>query len=131
MARPSKLPASPPQLVLAALRKARKPQTAYALLKKLAPLGVKGPPTVYRALAALMESGEAHRIESLNAYVACDCAPGHRHEMSVLAVCRDCHKVSELHSHKVIDYLTGLRQLHVNLARGAVIELPVRCARCA
>lgn len=130
MARPSTLPVHPTTLVLAALRKSPQPLTAYELLKKLKKHGVQGPPVVYRALEKLAAEGSVHRIQALNAYVACNCAPSHTHDVSVLTVCQDCRKVDELHNHEVIRHLTKLRRMHVNLPDLAVVELPVTCDDC-
>ena len=131
MARPSKLLVHPKDLVLAALRKSTGPLTAYGLLEKLEPFGVKSAPIVYRALAALEQLGTVHKIKELGAYVACNCADDHSHALSVLTVCTGCKKVHELHDHDVINHLTKLKKLGIELAPHAVIELPIMCERCA
>jgi Fur family zinc uptake transcriptional regulator len=133
MGRTSKLLVHPKDMVLAALRKSSVPLTAYNLLQKLEPFGVKSAPIVYRALESLETAGEVHKIKGLGAYVACNCNEDdthHAHHISLLTVCVNCKKVNELHDHAVIHYLDGLRQLHVNLPENAVIELPVICAVC-
>jgi len=131
MARTSSLPIHPRQLILALLRKSKAPLTAYNLLEKLQPKGVKSAPIVYRALAELEGQGSVHKIQELGAYVACDCSADHQHPLSVLTVCGDCKKVSELHNHAIIRHLTKLRQMQINLRNSAVIELPVICNQCA
>jgi Fur family transcriptional regulator, zinc uptake regulator len=131
MARPSSLPIHPRDLVLKALKKSRKPMTAYELLERLKPHGIKGPPIVYRALDALMKAGTVHRINELGAFVACDCAKDHHHALSVLTVCSDCRKVAELHDHAIIHQLENLRKHGVPLQDHAVIELPITCSACA
>lgn len=131
MARPSTLPAPSQELVLKALRKHKGPLSAYALLDKLKKVGIKSPPIVYRALDALTTSGEVHKIEALNAFVACNCADNHSHALSVLTVCGKCHKVEELHNHQVIDHLVALRTKGIRLPEYAVIELPVICSECS
>lgn len=133
MARPSKLLVHPKDMVLAALRKSKEPLTAYNLLQKLEPFGVKSAPIVYRALSALELAGTVHKIKELGSYVACNCNDDHAHHahhLSVITVCRGCQKVNELHDHIVIDYLSGLRKFKVNLPESAVIELPVTCDGC-
>ena len=131
MARTSKLSVHPKDMVLAALRKSAAPLTAYGLLEKLQPLGVKSAPIVYRALEALEKLGTVHRIKELGAYVACNCADDHSHALSVLTVCKQCKKVHELHDHDVISHLTKLKKLNITLAPNAVIELPVLCEACS
>jgi Fur family zinc uptake transcriptional regulator len=47
----------------------------------------------YRALNFLVEHGFAHRVERLNAYVAC--AHPDADHTPALWICSDCHKVAE------------------------------------
>jgi Fur family zinc uptake transcriptional regulator len=128
---PSRLPLHPSELVLRALKKSRKPLSAYELLEKLQEHGVKGPPIVYRALYGLMEKGMVHKIKALGTFIACNCAKDHHHALSVLTVCGECQDVVELHDHAIIDHLEDLRGLGVPLQDLAVIELPVTCDACA
>lgn len=67
---------------------------AYELLDRLKAQGhAAQPPVAYRALDVLMKTGLVHRIEHLNAYVACIC-PDEAHAPA-FAVCRECRSVSE------------------------------------
>lgn len=127
MARPSALPVHPKELALKLLKQHKLPLSAYDILEKLRPAGVRGAPVVYRALEALIKDGRVHRIEALNAYLACNCSSDHAHAISVVTVCSHCKTVEELHDHHVIRQLEGLRKWGVPLARQAVIELPVEC----
>lgn len=131
MPRPNRPPAQAPELVLKALKRSRKPLSAYQLLEKLQQHGIKGPPIVYRALDGLMQKGMVHKIKALGTFVACNCAKEHHHALSVLTVCGDCQNVMELHDHAIIDRLEGLRGLGVPLQDHAVIELPITCEACA
>ena len=71
---------------------------AYDLLARLSPeLGSPKPPTVYRALDFLSKMGLIHRVEALNAFVACDHSQdGH---LAEFFICEDCNKVEERHAH--------------------------------
>lgn len=129
MARPSKHPVHPKDMVLAVLKSQRRPMSAYDVLGMLE--GVKGPVVVYRALDALMKEGTVHKIKALNSFIACDCRAGHKHKLSVLTVCNGCKNVDELHDHGIIHQLESLREHGVAIAEQAVIELPVTCGRCA
>ncbi|MFZ4542031.1 MAG: Fur family transcriptional regulator [Rickettsiales bacterium] len=131
MGRPSSLSAPAAELVLKVLRKSEEPMTAYTLLEKLKKSGIKSAPIIYRALESLMKEGAVHKIKELGAYVACDCSKDHKHALSVLTVCHDCHKVSELHDHTVIHQLENLRKSGIRLTEHAVIELPITCNACA
>ncbi len=131
MARPSSLPAPAEELVLGALRKSKLPLSAYDILGKVKKFGINSSPIVYRALETLMKGGKAHKINELNAFVACACTADHHHAVSVLTVCKGCKRVDEVHDHAVIRHLTKLRNLHVNLTASAVVELPIICSTCA
>jgi Fur family zinc uptake transcriptional regulator len=56
--------------------------------------GAQAPPTVYRALEFLLDAGLIHRIDTLNAFIACE-IPDSVHAGQFL-VCRNCSKVVEL-----------------------------------
>ena len=58
--------------VLSALRKAKEPLSAYAILDRVRTSGISHPPTVYRALNELIQLGMVHRLQSRSAFVACD-----------------------------------------------------------
>lgn len=68
---------------------------AYDLLERLKAEGFGSqPPVAYRALEFLVEAGFAHRIERLNAFVAC-MHPGRSHAPAFM-ICRKCNAVAEM-----------------------------------
>jgi Fur family zinc uptake transcriptional regulator len=84
----------PRRRVLELLLESGTPVKAYDLI---AAYGAEGeaakPPTVYRALEFLERLGFAHRLESLNAYVACRGAePGHA---AAFLICDCCGATEE------------------------------------
>ena len=80
--------------VLEILLEAHEAMGAYDVLARLAAEGYGAkPPVAYRALTFLTEQGFAHRIERLNAFVAC-ARPGAAHEPAFL-ICRACGTVAE------------------------------------
>ena len=83
-------------VVFSALSDATAPLTAYKILDLPAVQqeGLKAPLTIYRALDGLLEKGLAHRIESLNAFVACASAP-HSKTASFM-ICEKCGSTLEL-----------------------------------
>lgn len=103
---------------------------AYDLLDRLTvEHAAARPPTVYRALDFLIEQGLVHRIESLNAYVACPC-PEHTHGFQLL-ICRVCGSVEELHLDDVNAQLVDhARELGFRVER-QTIELLGICEACA
>src|SRR5689334_23256817 len=77
---------------------------AYDLLEHLGEDRAAKPPSVYRSLDFLLDMGLAHRIESLNAFVAC----GHwKHgHAAVFLICDKCGTAGELHAHDSVKKLT-------------------------
>ena len=82
-------------LVLGTLAHSEAPLSAYDILDRLRGDGLKAPLQVYRALDKLVERGLAHRLESLNAFVACADEHCHRKGMIAFAICESCGKVDE------------------------------------
>ena len=81
--------------VLRLIVEAEKPIKAYDLLDELKTSPTNAaPPTVYRALDFLVENHLVHRLESLNAFVACG-HPEHPHEGQFL-ICDSCDTTLEL-----------------------------------
>jgi len=67
---------------------------AYEVLARLDEDGFGSkPPVAYRALTFLVEAGLAHRVERLNAFVAC-ARPGEDHAPAFL-ICSGCGTVAE------------------------------------
>lgn len=123
-----KKPSTNHELVFAALRKTGKPLTAYEILNRLRPHGVSAPPTVYRALGRLIEDGRAHRLESLNAFVAC-AHPQHG-GTAVFAICHACGTVEELSDARLNRRIADVaRDAEFDLDR-SVVELHGRCGDC-
>ncbi len=80
--------------VLEILAEAHAAMGAYDVLARLNAEGLGSqPPVAYRALSFLVEQGFAHRIERLNAFVAC-AHPGSDHS-PVFLICRACGTVAE------------------------------------
>ena len=70
---------------------------AYAILDMLREAGFGSqPPVAYRALDFLSEHGFVHKIERLNAFVAC-AHPGENHSPAFM-ICRFCEAVAETQS---------------------------------
>ncbi len=70
---------------------------AYAILDRLRDEGFGSqPPVAYRALDFLVQNGFVHKIERLNAFVACS-HPGRSHSPAFM-ICRKCDAVAEAQS---------------------------------
>lgn len=80
--------------VLEILLEAHRALGAYEVLERLAADGYGNqPPVAYRALDFLVEQGLAHRIDRLNAFMACT-HPADAHN-PVFFICRRCNTVAE------------------------------------
>lgn len=121
-------PAENDELVFSALRKSEKPATAYELLDRLRGKGVTAPPTVYRSLDRLIEEGLAHRLESLNAFVACS-HPRHR-SSAVFAICGDCGTVSEFSDSALARRIGTWAKRQRFEVDQTMVEVRGRCGQC-
>ncbi|TGY89897.1 transcriptional repressor [Marinicauda algicola] len=110
--------------VLELLLDAGGPVKAYDLLSSLKPGGGAQPPTVYRALDFLTAAGLAHKVEALNAYMAC--VHGEESGGAELFICEGCGTVEERH----VDEGPGEVPAGFHVDR-SVIEHYGRCAACA
>lgn len=80
--------------VLEILLEAHAAMGAYDVLARLDAEGLGSkPPVAYRALTFLVEQGFVHRIERLNAFIAC-AHPGAIHDPAFM-ICRSCGTVAE------------------------------------
>ena len=119
----------PREYVLGIIAAAEQPMTAYDVLHALGEkLDQPKPPTAYRALEFLVKHGFIHRIESLNAYIAC--AENHKHRGSQFMICDSCGRVEEVHLCSVPEGLSkqagakGFTLSHWNA------ELHGTCGKC-
>lgn len=115
-------------LVADELARAKRPMSAYDLIQALHSEGMVSPPTMYRALKQLVEAGVAHRIESLNAFVACR----HKHHegRAIFSICGDCGEVTEFHQDDVVTELQAWARARAFEVSSMTIELKGRCASC-
>ena len=115
--------------VLRLLLESSEPAKAYDLLANLDGLGAAKPPTIYRALDFLQDMGLAHKIESLNAYVACGHLD-HPHS-AVFLICDKCGGAEELHADQTGRTLTAEANDAGFMIRNAVIEVRGLCRNCS
>ncbi|SFB37760.1 Fur family transcriptional regulator, zinc uptake regulator [Rhizobium sp. NFR07] len=126
-------------LVFDALNRAEGPMSAYTILDKLRDHGFRAPLQVYRALDKLTEFGMVHRLESLNAFVACahresECCGaghGHGHGTVAFAICESCNQVLEFHDHAVDHLLNDWANGKGFKPSKTTIEIRGVCEKCA
>ncbi|MCQ2003935.1 Fur family transcriptional regulator [Rhizobium sp. NRK18] len=124
------------ELVLGALSDADGALSAYQILDLLRDDGFRAPLQVYRALEKLTESGLVHRLESINAFIACahrhkDCCGGHGAGIAAFAICEKCGHVSEFHDHGLEDRLAALTQSKKFVPSKTTVEIRGLCEACA
>lgn len=120
-------------LVFDALSQTGAPLSAYGILDLLRDKGFRAPLQVYRALDKLVEFGLVHRLESINAFVACahqksDCCA---HGTVAFAICNTCGRVEEFHDHAIDHRLADWARSKRFKAEKTTIELRGVCAACA
>jgi Fur family zinc uptake transcriptional regulator len=119
--------------VLRLLIEADDPVAAYTLLDRLKAIrGGATPPTVYRALNFLMDIGLVHRIERLNAFVACADAHEHAHaHAAAFLICGQCGGVTELEDHAIDGAITAAARARGFVPRRITVEVEGLCGGCA
>ena len=102
---------------------------AYAILEKLRLDGFSSqPPVAYRALDFLVEHGFSHKIERLNAFVACS-HPGASHTPAFM-ICRQCDAVAETESEVSDSELSKIAKSSGFKIEQTVIEAEGVCHIC-
>jgi Fur family zinc uptake transcriptional regulator len=93
--------------------------------------GAKAPQTVYRVLDYLMEHGLVHKLESLNAYVACQQESSNCRHAAAFIICRCCQHVHEIKDLSQLQVVlenygknVGFTDLHT------VLEIRGLCENC-
>lgn len=115
--------------VPAVLRSRRAPMSACGMPERLRRDNPRlAPPTIYRALAALAARGCVHRLESLNAFIACR-RDRHR-QASILSICNHCGDVEENVSPQLLETLAGIAGKSGFAPARHVIEIHGQCAAC-
>jgi Fur family zinc uptake transcriptional regulator len=121
-------------LVLGVLKQAAAPRSAYDILDGLRGEGFRAPLQVYRALEKLMEIGLVHRLESLNAFVACSDPHdhvAHSHGVTAFAICEDCGSVTEFHDDTIEGRLSAWQKSRHFKPEKTTIEIRGHCRDCS
>ena len=120
---------TPRRRVLELLLQAGQPVKAYDLMADDGQAGESAkPPTVYRALEFLTRAGLAHRIESLNAYMACRLGAA-THAAGFL-ICDCCGAAREIQPMTPVEVRQAAHDAGYVLA-GITVEAHGLCANCA
>ena len=95
------------QIVFDLINKSTEPMKAYSILHNVQKKGIKAPLQVYRALDKLVEIGKIHKIESRNAFIACQNSSCQISKATAFSICESCEKVSEISNSKLSKYLAN------------------------
>ena len=118
--------------VLRLIAEAGRPVKAYDLLEWVREgksVGADAPPTVYRALDFLMANGFVHKLESVNAFVACH-HPSVQHTVPFL-ICDACHAAVEMEDEKISHLLDEKARALGFTPQAQTLEVHGLCASCA
>jgi Fur family zinc uptake transcriptional regulator len=118
--------------VLESLAESAIPLGAYDLIECLAAKGYSrpAPPIIYRALEFLTANGFVHRIESKNAYLACDHIHHTAHDVIVFMLCEHCGLAQEASGDVLSAGLADVSKEAGFTPRAQVIELAGLCSAC-
>jgi Fur family zinc uptake transcriptional regulator len=114
------------EAVLSVLKRQHKPLSAYDILDRLHGTKIRAAVQVYRATEKLCESGLVHRLESLNAFVACDCM--HAASSAGFMLCTCCGEVREFDAGKTVSVAqTQDKEFKIQMPS---VELKGLCKHC-
>ena len=117
-------------LVLDVLTSAGTPLSAYDILDRLRDAGLRAPLQIYRALDALRKLQLVHRLESLNAFVACSHQRSHDSGLVAFTICDSCGHVTEFCDSPVNKHLHGWINRNGFTPRRTVLEIRGNCKSC-
>jgi Fur family transcriptional regulator, zinc uptake regulator len=116
------------RIIVEALRDAGRPVSAYEIIDQLRGEVSLAPQTVYRALDRLIAAGTAHRVETLNAFVAC--AHLSHEGAAVFAICDACGEVTEFEEERAVECLAAWAKKKKFATRAMTLEIRGVCAAC-
>lgn len=118
-------------LVLSVLEKSSIPLSAYTILERLSEHGLRAPPQVYRALDKLLDLGLAHKLASMNSFLACQHTQCGSHQVTSFAICDGCEQVSEIINTEFERQLNSLAKDVGLQPTRSTIEIHGLCDQCA
>ena len=115
--------------VLEIIWRGHEPVKAYDILDDLNRSGQKtSPPTVYRALDFLVQAGFVHRVETLNAFVACPHGKGDHNAQ--LLICSQCGTIAEIDDPMIRAVLQAGGERHGFDVKPQTLEIRGLCPVC-
>ena len=118
------------ELVMSELSNSDRPLSAYTILDNLRIHGFRAPLQVYRALDSLLEFGLVHRLESLNAFMACRNPTCASHITVAFMICEQCDDVSEFSDKALATKLNSIAKEASFKPKKSTIEFKGVCLNC-
>ena len=97
------------KIIFDLIDKSSQPLKAYSILFNVQKKGIKAPLQVYRALDKLIEIGKIHKIESRNAFIACQNSSCQISNATAFSICESCEKVTEISNPSLSKYLSNIK----------------------
>jgi len=97
------------QIIFDIIDRSPEPLKAYSILFNVQKKGIKAPLQVYRALDKLVEIGKIHKIESRNAFIACQNSSCQVSKATAFSICERCEKVTEINNSSLSKYLSNFK----------------------
>jgi Fur family transcriptional regulator, zinc uptake regulator len=119
-----------PSIVYDVLMDSDRPLTAYQILERVRPLGLNGPPTVYRALEMLQQEGRVHRLQSINAFAVCHRNRDDQKGASFM-ICSTCGVADEIHDTRLETILAEWKTRAQFSTDCQTVELLGTCGKCS
>ena len=118
-------------VVLLALQDCSEPLSAYQILEcaDVRESGLRAPLTIYRALDKLIERGLVHRLESMNAFVACDHETPHTSPATFM-ICKSCKQTIEVASSAIESHIQAAAKKQSFEIENLHLEVSGRCGTC-
>ena len=118
------------QIIFDLIDKSPEPLKAYSILFNVQKKGIKAPLQVYRALDKLVEIGKIHKIESRNAFIACQNSSCQISKATAFSICESCEKVTEINNSNLSKYLTSFKDKNGMKYNKYNLEFFGLCKKC-
>ena len=118
------------QIVFNLIEKSKEPLKAYSILSNVKKKGIKAPLQVYRALDKLIKIGKIHKVESKNAFVACNNSNCEISKATAFSICETCEKVTEISNTKLSRYLKNFQDKTGMIYKKYNLEFYGLCTSC-
>ena len=118
------------KIILDIIEKAKEPLKAYSILFNVQKKGIKAPLQVYRALEKLIKLGKIHKVESRNAFVACNNSNCEISKATAFSICESCEEVDEVSDTKLSKFLSKFNDKKGMTFKRFNLEFFGLCKRC-